>query len=228
MASENRRTIRTVERQRPEVYEAGLVFQQSLFDENLRKKASEEPTENTLVFCEHTPVYTLGKNGDEKNLLFKPELTGADFYRIERGGDITFHGPGQLVIYPIFDLDTLDIGVSEFVGKLEETVILTLKEYGLTGERLEGASGVWLDITFNPRKICAIGLKISRKCSMHGISINLNTDLRYFSYIVPCGLQDKGVTSLQKELGKEISMKEFQTKFCVNFEKIFNVDLILE
>lgn len=160
-----------------------------------------------LIFVEHPHVYTLGKSGSENNLLIdhiQLQVKDAKFYRIDRGGDITYHGPGQIVGYPIFDLEEIGIGLKEYVFRLEEAVILTLKELSLTGERLDGATGVWLGASAgrNPRKICAIGVKASRFVTMHGFALNVNTDLSYFGYINPCGFTDKGVTSLQKELGE--------------------------
>jgi lipoyl(octanoyl) transferase len=151
-------------------------------------------------------------------LLFSPEAVGAAFHRVTRGGDITYHGPGQLVAYPIFDLDTLGIGVADFVHALEEVIIRTVAHYGLTATRLEGAPGIWLDAEINPRKICALGMKVSRHCTMHGIAINVNTDLRYFDYIVPCGIADKGTTSLQRELGRQIDINEVRDIFITNLE----------
>lgn len=148
------------------------------------------------------------------------------FHRVSRGGDITYHGPGQMVAYPVFDLDTLHIGVADFVHALEEVVILTLAHYGLTATRLDGAPGIWLDAGSNPRKICAVGMKVSRHCTMHGIAININTDLKYFDYIVPCGIPDKAVTSLQKELGREVDMNEVRDLFVNELEKKLNIKVI--
>ncbi|MBS1619313.1 MAG: lipoyl(octanoyl) transferase LipB [Bacteroidetes bacterium] len=191
-----------------EVYSATLALQEELYEANLAAKASGRPTHNTLLLCEHPPTYTLGKSGDPANMLFKPEAVGASFHQISRGGDITYHGPGQLVVYPIFDLDTLGMGPASFVAALEDTIILLLADYGLTATRLDGAPGIWLDAGTAPRKICAVGMKISRGCTMHGIALNINTDLRYFSYIVPCGLPDKAVTSMAQELGRPLDMAE--------------------
>lgn len=146
-------------------------------------------------------------------MLFKPEAVGAAFHKINRGGDITYHGPGQMVVYPIFDLDTLGMGPAAFVAALEDVIIETVAHYGIIATRLDGAPGIWLDAESNPRKICAVGLKISRGCTMHGIALNINTDLKFFNYIVPCGLPDKAVTSLQKELGREVDMNEVREIF---------------
>ena len=181
-----------------------------------------------MIICEHLPTYTLGKSGDEKNLLFRPEAVGAAFHKISRGGDITFHGPGQLVVYPIFDLDTLHIGVADFVYAMEAAVIKTLTHYGLTATRLDGAPGIWLDAESNPRKICAVGMKVSRHCTMHGIAINVNTDLKYFDYIVPCGITDKAVTSMKKELDTEIDMNEVRGVFVNELENRLNIKVLTQ
>jgi lipoyl(octanoyl) transferase len=207
----------------PEPYLDKLKLQEEIFEANLKAKSLGQPTKNVLIVCEHLPTYTLGKSGNEKNLLFRPEAVGAAFHKISRGGDITFHGPGQLVAYPIFDLDTLHIGVSDFICALEDTVIQTIAHYGLTATRLKGAPGIWLDAEHRPRKICAVGMKVSRHCTMHGIAININTDLKYFDYIVPCGIPDKAVTSLQKELGREIDMNEVRDVFINELEKRLNI-----
>jgi lipoyl(octanoyl) transferase len=159
-------------------------------------------------------------------MLFKPEAVGAAFHKIGRGGDITYHGPGQMVVYPIFDLDTLHMGVACFVHALEEIIIRTVAHYGITATRLDGAAGIWLDAESKPRKICAVGLKVSRHCTMHGVAINVNTELKYFDYIVPCGLPDKGVTSLQKELGREISMIEVRDLFVRELERELKVNVM--
>ncbi len=166
-----------------------------------------------IYFCEHPHVFTLGKSGQNQNLLIPDETLkkiNASFYRIDRGGDITYHGPGQIVGYPILDLEELGISVREYVGSLEESVIATLSAFGIQASRLEGATGVWLD-TDKPgatRKICAIGVRVSRYVTMHGFALNVNTDLGYFQYINPCGFTDKGVTSMQQESGAELDMKE--------------------
>jgi lipoyl(octanoyl) transferase len=220
--------VKVVYGQGTTVYQDALNLQESLFQTNLDNKAAGQPTINTLIICEHEPTYTLGKSGDEKNLLFRPEAVGAAFHKVSRGGDITYHGPGQIVVYPIFDLDALDIGVADFVHALEDVVILTLAHYGLTATRLDGAPGIWLDAERNPRKICAVGMKVSRHCTMHGIAINVNTDLKYFDYIVPCGIPDKAVTSLQKELGREIDMNEVREVFVNELEKRLNIKLITQ
>jgi lipoyl(octanoyl) transferase len=177
------------------------------------KRETKQPTsKNQFILVEHPHVYTLGKSGDEKNLLAHKDFLKkieATFYKINRGGDITYHGPGQLVGYPIFDLEYYKIGVREYIGKMEDAIIATIAGYGLKGGRKEGATGVWLDWDHpsRARKICAIGVRVSRFVTMHGFALNVNTDMRYFSYINPCGLTF-GVTSIQQELGKEIPMDE--------------------
>ena len=191
-------------------------FQEELFAEILAVKSSNKKedktteTKNHLIFCEHPHVYTLGKSGNEKNLLVNEDYLksrGATFHKINRGGDITYHGPGQLVGYPIIDLDNFFTDIHKYLRFLEEAVILTLKEYGLESERSPGETGVWFDVgTPKARKICALGVKSSRWVTMHGFAFNINSDLSYFGNIIPCGITDKSVTSLQKELGKEMDM----------------------
>jgi lipoyl(octanoyl) transferase len=204
-------------------YVDALMFQENFFNAQLEKKAKDEKTSNTLILLQHTPVYTLGKSGDESNLKVPIEETGAEFYKTKRGGDITFHGPGQLVVYPIFDVETYGMSVRAFVETLEQCVIDCIAEYGLKGSRISDASGVWLDAeNDNARKICAVGLKVSRGITMHGLAFNINTDLSYFDHIVPCGLADKSVTSLEKELGKEMDFFEVQNKLIDQFEKHFS------
>lgn len=184
-----------------------------------------------LLFCEHPHVYTLGKSGSEKNLLIDEtqlENNEATFYKINRGGDITYHGPGQLVGYPVLDLDYFFNDIHKYMRYLEELVILTLADYGIAGGRIQGLTGVWLDFE-NPakaRKICAFGVRLSRWVTMHGWAFNVNTDLNYFNNIIPCGIDDKAVTSLEHELGFSIEMTEVKEKMKKNFEKIFDVDLI--
>jgi lipoyl(octanoyl) transferase len=182
----------------------------------------------TLIFVEHPHVYTLGKSGSENNLLIdyiQLQAKDAKFYRIDRGGDITYHGPGQLVGYPIFDLEVLRIGLKEYIFRLEEAVIKSAGEYGLTGSRLAGGTGVWLDpaIQGKARKICAIGVKASRFVTMHGFAFNVNTDLTYFNHINPCGFTDKGVTSLEKELGRKLDINEVKKIVRTKFREVFNL-----
>jgi lipoyl(octanoyl) transferase len=186
---------------------------------------------NYLLFVEHPHVYTLGKSGDEHNMLMNAiqlQAKDATFHKIDRGGDITYHGPGQLVAYPILDLELFGLGVKAYVKKMEQVIINTIAHYGLEGHRLDGATGVWLDpnVPGKTRKICAIGIKVSRYISMHGFAFNINTDLNYFNYINPCGFVDKGVTSLQKELGKEMNMEEVKGIVKQEFIKLFPMQLI--
>ena len=174
-----------------------------------------------FIVCEHPHVYTLGKHGQPNNLLINDEFMKkiqAAYYQIDRGGDITYHGYGQVVGYPILDLEALHLSLKGYVHILEETVIQTLAEYGIAASRLKGATGVWLDaLGENPRKICAIGIRSSRYITMHGFALNVNTDLTYFSYINPCGFVDKGVTSLAKELQKPVNMEEVKKKLYEHF-----------
>ena len=185
----------------------------------------------TLVFVEHPHVYTLGKSGSETNLLIdtvKLQSKGAAFYRIDRGGDITYHGPGQIVGYPIFDLEEVGIGMKEYISRLEDAVIRTLEAFGLKASRLEGATGVWLgtDRGIDARKICAIGVKASRYVTMHGFAFNVNTDLSYFNLINPCGFTDKGVTSLQKETGKAQDIEYVKELVRDNLREVFDLEWI--
>jgi lipoyl(octanoyl) transferase len=211
-------------------------FQEELFAEILAVKSSNRKenktvaTKNHLIFCEHPHVYTLGKSGDEKNLLVNEDYLksrGATFHKINRGGDITYHGPGQIVGYPIFDLDNFFTDIHKYLRFLEEAVILTLKEYGLEAERSPGETGVWFDIgTTRARKICALGVKSSRWVTMHGFAFNVNSDLSYFGNIIPCGITDKSVTSLQKELGKKINMNEVKNKLKAHLIELFEIEII--
>jgi len=194
-------------------YKETWDYQASLFKELIISKKETETSSGkarpgTLIFVEHPHVYTLGKNGSENNLLIDTiqlRAKNASFFRIDRGGDITYHGPGQLVGYPIFDLEVMGIGLKEYILRLEDSIISTLSEYNLEGARLEGGTGVWIEpgVKGKARKICAIGVKASRYVTMHGFAFNVNTDLAYFNHINPCGFTDKGVTSLEKELGEK-------------------------
>ena len=211
-------------------------FQEELFAEILAVKSSNRKqnktisTKNHLIFCEHPHVYTLGKSGDEKNLLVNEDYLksrGATFHKINRGGDITYHGPGQIVGYPIIDLDNFFTDIHKYLRFLEEAVILTLKEYGLETERSPGETGVWFDVgTKKARKICALGVKSSRWVTMHGFAFNVNSDLSYFGNIIPCGISDKSVTSLQKELGKEVDMNEVRNKLKAHLIELFEMKII--
>ncbi len=183
----------------------------------------------TLIFVEHPHVYTLGKSGSENNLLLNViQLRAKDaaYYRIDRGGDITYHGPGQIVGYPIFDLEVIGIGLKEYIFRLEEAIIKTVGEFGIKSSRLEGGTGVWLDPETNgkARKICAIGVKASRYITMHGFAFNVNTDLIYFNNINPCGFTDKGVTSLEKELGEKQDFEYVKNKVKRNLQELFNLE----
>jgi lipoyl(octanoyl) transferase len=190
---------------------------------------SQLTTQNYLLFVEHLPVFTLGKSGNIRNVLVSEEglkEKGIGFFRTNRGGDITFHGPQQIVGYPILDLEKFDTDIGHYLRNLEEVIILTLADYGIKAGRSKGETGVWIDadIKGNERKICAIGIRCSRWITMHGFAFNVNTDLNYFNYIIPCGIQNKHVTSLKKELGMEIGIEEVKEKVKRNFQKVFDVD----
>lgn len=193
-----------------------------------KKEKAKNLTHNHLLFCEHPHVYTLGKSGKAAHLLVNEQqlkAKGAEFYRINRGGDITYHGPGQITGYPVLDLENFDLSIKKYIFGLEEVLIRTLNNYGIVGGRSEGETGVWLDVD-NPekaRKIGAIGARISSLVTMHGFALNVNTNLDYYNYIVPCGIQDKGVTSLQKELGKEIDMEEAKNLLLQEFTSVFGM-----
>ena len=211
-------------------------YQEDLFSEILavksanRKEDKLDATKNHLLFCEHPHVYTLGKSGDKTNLLVNEDYLksrGATFYKINRGGDITYHGPGQIVGYPILDLDNFFTDIHKYLRFLEEAVILTLKEYGLASERSPGETGVWFDTgTSNARKICALGVKSSRWVTMHGFALNVNSDLSYFGNIIPCGITDKSVTSLQKELGEKLDVDEVKNKLKAHLIELFEMAII--
>ena len=206
-------------------------FQEELFAKTLKAKREKTATSHSLIFCEHPHVFTLGKSGSDKNLLVTEQwltMAGATFYKINRGGDITYHGPGQTVGYPILDLEQFGMGIHQYIFALEEVIIKTLRDYAITSERLEGSTGVWLD-TNNPlkvRKICAIGVRASRYVTMHGFALNVNSDLNYFQKIVPCGIPDKQVTSLQTELGKEIAIAEVNALLLKHFAEVFEAEII--
>jgi lipoyl(octanoyl) transferase len=183
----------------------------------------------TFIFVEHPHVYTLGKSGSENNLhldYIQLKAKDATYYRIDRGGDITYHGPGQIVGYPIFDLEVIKIGLKEYIYKLEEVIIRSLGEFGLCAKRLEGGTGVWFDsgIVGKERKICAIGVKASKYVTMHGFAFNINTDLNYFNYINPCGFTDKGVTSLEKELGIKQDLNSVKNIVKKNLKEVFDLE----
>jgi len=199
-------------------YKEAWEFQEKLFKSTvdqkirIRKGESDESTENYILFCEHPHVFTLGKSGKKEHLLLDDsslEKNDAKYYEINRGGDITYHGPGQLVVYPIFDLDHFFSDIHKYLRFLEEAVIQTLAEYDIVGGRVEGLTGVWIDGDKpTARKICAMGVKSSRWVTMHGIGFNVNSDLSYFSHIVPCGIDDKSVTSMESELGRTVDFEE--------------------
>ena len=213
-------------------YSESLKIQEKYFNTIIdlkrsnRKNSTFVPTDNYLLWVEHSPVFTLGKSGKMENLLLDQQTLikkGIEFYKTNRGGDITFHGPGQLVVYPILDLDNFFTDIHKYLRFLEQAIINTLKEYGLKTKRSPGETGVWLDVgTPFARKICAMGVRASRWVTMHGLALNLNIDLRYFDYIVPCGIQGKGVTSLAKELGKEIDINLVKEKLKNHLGNLFD------
>ena len=212
-------------------YKEAWDLQETIFATNvqrkidIRKGLETPPTENQVLFCQHPHVYTLGKSGSIDNLLLDEQGLAeneATFYKINRGGDITYHGPGQLVVYPILDLDYFFTDIHKYMRYLEEAVISTLAEYGIKGERYEGFTGVWIEPdSEKARKICAMGVKCSRWVTMHGIGFNINSDLSYFNHIVPCGIDDKAVTSMQQELGRPLDFEEvsqvFKEKLATQF-----------
>jgi len=215
-------------------YKEAWDYQEKLFHEaiSLKLNGKNNPNDQNsynhqhLLFCEHPNVYTLGKNGMQANLLISEELIqkiGAKFYKINRGGDITYHGPGQIVGYPIFDIEAMRLGIREYIYMIEASIIDTLGEYGIESGRLAGATGVWIAPDGeNTRKICAIGVKVSRYVTMHGFALNVNTNLDYFRYINPCGFVDKGVTSMEKELGYKQNFEEIKIVLLKNIKKHFN------
>ncbi len=207
-------------------YKEAWDFQEKLFKESIELKSQNEEIPNHLLFCEHPHVYTIGKSGSENNLLINNielQKKEVSFFKINRGGDITYHGPGQIVGYPIINLEAFSLGVKQYIFLIEEVIIQTLKNYGINAKRLEGATGVWLDTSnkLRARKICAIGVRVSRWITMHGFAFNVNTDLNYYNYINPCGFTDKGVTSMEKELGKKIDFQEVKNLVKENFIRLF-------
>jgi len=232
-------------------YKEAWDYQERLLKENTRRKSlvgsqefrvnndhaerltlnSELTTEHYLLLVEHPPVYTLGKSGNIENVLMSEdqlEQNGIQFFRTNRGGDITFHGEQQIVGYPILDLEKFYTDIGKYLRNLEEVIIVTLADYGLKGARSQGETGVWLDpdIPGKERKICALGVRTSRWITMHGFAFNVNTDLSYFNNIIPCGIQNKQVTSLEKELGRKIDFEEAKERVRRNFEEVFNVELL--
>ncbi|SEW23405.1 lipoyl(octanoyl) transferase [Chitinophaga sp. YR573] len=232
-------------------YQKAWDYQEVLLKENVRVKLAkgkgisatadvittdipiitEEETTNYLLFCEHPPVYTLGKSGHIENLLINEQQMqeqGISFFPTNRGGDITYHGPGQVVAYPIIDLENFFTDIGKYLRNLEEIVIRTLAEYGITGTRSAGETGVWLDPEdkARARKICAMGVRCSRWITMHGLALNVNTDLQYFNNIIPCGIADKKVASMQEELGREVSLAEVKEKMQRHFADVFGAEMI--
>ncbi|MFM7565243.1 MAG: lipoyl(octanoyl) transferase LipB [Flavobacteriales bacterium] len=205
-------------------YKEAWEYQEILFHQVIENKKEDKKPLNHLIVCEHPHVFTLGKSGDKNHLLANEHLLSnlnASFYKINRGGDITYHGPGQLVVYPIFDLDQFFTDIHKYMRYLEESVIKTLSEYHIDGFRIEGLTGVWVDENA-PKKISAFGVKSSRWVTMHGIGFNVNTNLHYFEHIVPCGISDKQVTSMSQELKRSVEMKEVTEVFCSVFQQLFD------
>jgi len=217
-------------------YQKAWDYQGDLFNSILSVKSEnrslpedrQKPTDNYVIFCQHPHVFTLGKSGNANHLLVRhDELDAirASYYHINRGGDITYHGPGQLVGYPIIDMENFFTDIHRYMRLLEESVIQTLATFGIQGERIPGLTGVWIqDSTKQPRKICALGVKTSRWVTMHGFALNVNTDLRYFDFIVPCGIQDKAVTSMTAELGRDVDMSDVEQILKVKLEEQFGFE----
>ena len=214
-------------------YKEAWDYQAKLFAEVIRDKQEQKSERKQyLLFCEHEHVYTLGKSGDRQNLLITRQICEhkkIDLHEIDRGGDITYHGPGQLVAYPIIDLEAFGIGIKRYISLLEDVVIETLKSYGIEGVKDEKAMGVWIDPDdpLRARKICAIGVRASRFVTMHGLALNINSDLSYFNFINPCGFTDRGVTSMQKELGREVDFGEVSTRMKHAFRELFAMEFAL-
>ena len=217
-------------------YIKGVEYQKSLFDEIIsiksknRKNQTFLPTKNYFIFCEHNHVYTLGKNGNNKNFLADiktQKKIGASFHLTNRGGDITYHGPEQIVGYPIIDLENFFTDLGKYMRGIEEVIIETLNEFSIKAERSAGETGVWVDTKNNPRKICAIGVKTSRWVTMHGFALNVNNDLSYFDHIVPCGITNKKVTSMKNELNVDIDKSEVKRIIIKNFTKIIGMKFIV-
>lgn len=223
-------------------YQAAWDYQEQLLKENVQLKTearikgtdpAEVPTSHYLLFVEHPAVYTLGKSGHKENVLLDDEglkQRNIQFFNTNRGGDITFHGPDQIVGYPILDLEKFYTDIGRYLRNLEEMIILTLADYGIKGDRSKGETGVWIDPDKpgKERKICAMGVRCSRWVTMHGFALNVNTDLSYFNHIIPCGIANKQVTSLEKEIGAKLSVEEVKQKIRNNFEKVFDVSLVSE
>ncbi len=218
-------------------YKTAWDYQEKLLQENVAVKASLRndaslintiDTKHYFLLCEHSPVYTLGKSGDMANVLMSEkelEINNIAFFKINRGGDITYHGPGQVVGYPIIDLEKFYTDISKYLRNIEEVIILTLAEYGIKGDRSKGETGVWIepDIVGKARKVCAIGVRCSRWITMHGFALNVNTELAYFNNIIPCGIQNKQVTSIEKELGTKVDFEGVKQKIKNNFSIVFAI-----
>lgn len=217
-------------------YQAAWDYQEKLLQENVKRKSTvggQQLTVNHLLFVEHPPVYTLGKSGNMDNVLMSDDELQAnniEFFHTNRGGDITFHGPEQIVGYPILDLEKFYTDIGKYLRNIEEVIILTMAEYGIKGDRSSGETGVWIEpgVPGKERKICAIGVRCSRWITMHGFAFNVNTDLSYFNNIIPCGIVNKQVTSMQKELGHSLDMQEVKDKVKSNFERVFEAELVSE
>jgi lipoyl(octanoyl) transferase len=226
-------------------YQKAWDYQESLLQENLKIKSAirqaeleetgnlKPETQHFLLFTEHPPVYTLGKSGNKENVLLSDDELNKKqiaFFHTNRGGDITFHGPGQIVGYPILDLEKFGTDIGKYLRNIEEVIMLTLAEYGIKAGRSKGETGVWIepDIHGRERKICAIGVRCSRWITMHGFALNVNTNLSYFNHIIPCGIVNKQVTSLEKELERRLDMDEVKGKIRLNFEKVFAAELVSE
>jgi len=221
-------------------YEEAWACQEALLQQNVTAKTAARKADNGVpadtthhfILCEHPPVYTLGKSGNENNVLID-EYTRAEkgiaYFKTNRGGDITFHGPGQIVGYPILDLEKYYTDIGRYLRNLEEVIILTLAQYGIKGERSPGETGVWIDASVKgrERKICAMGVRCSRWITMHGFALNVNTDLNYFNFIIPCGIANKQVTSLEKELGQTIDINDVKQKLNAAFEDVFSCRLVV-
>lgn len=214
-------------------YKTAWDLQETLLQQGVsaKQEGRTEGIPNYFLMVEHPPVYTLGKSGKMEHVLISEEEReekGIEFFKINRGGDITFHGPGQIVGYPILDLEQFYTDIGRYLRELEEVIIRTLADYGIAAGRSKGETGVWIepDVPGRERKICAMGVRCSRWITMHGFAFNINTDLNYFNYIVPCGIQNKSVTSLQQELGREVPMAEVQEKLLGHFAAVFGATIV--
>jgi lipoyl(octanoyl) transferase len=204
-------------------------YQQRLFEEQLRKQGDGSDDAGVILFVEHTPVYTLGKSGKMSNMLISEEYLrqiGAEFFHIDRGGDITYHGPGQIVGYPILDLEQVGISLRDYIDSIEESIIGVCGQWGIEAGRIAGASGVWIEPDSpRARKICAIGVRASRYVTMHGFAMNVKTDLKYFNHINPCGFVDRGVTSLEKELGHEVDFEMVKSQIVKHLSEKLKIEI---